>query len=147
MSDDSHAIIDRISPVLARRSDLDFAILFGSAATGKIRPFSDVDVALHTPHSIEILDLGRLASDLEEAAGRVVDILELRGLETRTPALAFAVLESGQPFLVRNKEALVRFRKYTFLSYLDTAPLRRRMNEALLERIRGGRFAGGRDAR
>ena len=145
MSDDSHAIIDRISPVLARRAGLDFAILFGSAATGKLRPFSDVDVALHTPQSIEILDLGSLASDLEEAAGRAVDILELRGLESRNPALAFAALESGRPFLVRNEEALVRFRKSTFLAYLDTAPLRRRMHEALLERIRGGGF--GRDPR
>ncbi len=146
MSDVSHAIIDRISPVLARRTELDFAILFGSSATGQLRPFSDVDVALHTPRSIEILDLGMLASDLEEAAGRTVDILELRGLETHNPALAFTVLESGQPFLVRNEEALFRFRKYTFLYFLDTAPLRRRMSEALLDRIRGGGFGRGRHA-
>jgi uncharacterized protein len=145
MSDDRNAIIDRLSPILARRADVDFVILFGSAATGKLRSFSDVDIALHTPQPIEILDLGRLASDLEVAAGRAVDILELRGLQSRNPALAFAVLESGRPFLVRNEEALVQFRKSTFLSYMDTAPLRKRMNDALLDRIRRGTFGRSRN--
>ena len=114
------------------------ACVFGSAARGEMRPFSDVDLGLLLPDDADIMDLGELAGRVEDVCRRPVDIVRLRGLPERDPELAFRIADEGVPILESRRYAFADFKKDAFLWYMDTAPLRRMMKQALYRRIRSG---------
>lgn len=112
--------------------------VFGSAARGEMRPFSDVDLGLLLPDEPDLMDLGELAGRVEEICDRPVDIVRLRGLPERDPELAFRIADEGLPIFESRRYAFADFKKEAFLWYIDTAPLRRMMKQALYRRIRSG---------
>jgi uncharacterized protein YutE (UPF0331/DUF86 family)/predicted nucleotidyltransferase len=99
------------------------ACVFGSAARGEMRPFSDVDLGLLLPYEPDLLDLGELAGRVEDICRRPVDIVRLRGLPERDPELAFRIADEGVPILESRRYAFADFKKDAFLWYMDTAPL------------------------
>jgi hypothetical protein len=64
----------------------------------------------------------------------------LRGLPERDPELAFRIADEGVPILESRRYAFADFKKEAFLWYIDTAPLRRMMKQALYRRIRSGKW-------
>ena len=114
------------------------ACVFGSAARSEMRPFSDVDLGVLLPDEPDIMDLGELAGRVEDLCRRPVDIVRLRGLPERDPELAFRIADEGVPILESRRYAFADFKKEAFLWYMDTAPLRRMMKQALYRRIRSG---------
>ena len=114
------------------------ACVFGSAGRGEMRPFSDVDLGLLLPDDPDLMDLGELAGRVEDICRRPVDIVRLRGLPERDPELAFRIADEGVPILESRRYAFADFKKDAFLWYMDTAPLRRMMKQALYQRIRSG---------
>lgn len=114
------------------------ACVFGSTARGEMRPFSDIDLGLLLPDDADLMDLGELAGRVEEICRRPVDIVSLRGLPERDPALAFRIADEGVPIFESRRYAFADFKKEAFLWYIDTAPLRRMMKQALYRRIRSG---------
>lgn len=76
------------------------ALLFGSTATGRDTPGSDVDllVQLRDPSFERLLDLG---SKLEAVVGRHVDLVELRDAET-DPAFLARVVGEGRVLVDRD---------------------------------------------
>jgi len=114
------------------------ACVFGSSARGEMRPFSDVDLGLLLPDEPDLMDLGELAGRVEEICHRPVDIVSLRNLPERDPELAFRIADEGVPILESRRYAFADFKKEAFLWYIDTAPMRRMMKEALYRRIRSG---------
>lgn len=65
-----------VSPILAKRTDIAAAYLLGSAATGKLRNDSDIDIAL-LPMDEKVIPLQsclELAVELEEKLKRPADI-------------------------------------------------------------------------
>ncbi|MFW6292791.1 MAG: type VII toxin-antitoxin system MntA family adenylyltransferase antitoxin [Spirochaetota bacterium] len=114
------------------------ACVFGSAARGEMRPFSDIDLGLLLPDEPDLMDLGELAGRVEDISRRPVDIVRLRGLPESDPELAFRIADEGVPILESRRYAFADFKKEAFLWYIDTAPLRRMMKQALYERIRSG---------
>ena len=61
--------IHRISQI-AEKFKLDLMLLFGSFATGKARPESDIDIAVRCKNAkFDFMDYGRLCGDLEEVFG------------------------------------------------------------------------------
>lgn len=63
---------------LAHLPGLKLAILFGSAATGGMRPDSDIDLAVLTEAELEADQKMALIGDIAEATGRTVDLVDLR---------------------------------------------------------------------
>lgn len=63
-----------LQDTLAGRGDVHLALLFGSRATGRARPDSDVDVGVVAPGA----DLLQLAADLSRALGLEVEIVDLQ---------------------------------------------------------------------
>jgi hypothetical protein len=55
--------------------------------------------------------------------------------------LRHEVFREGKPLLVRDPEALTRFRLESSREYLDTIPLRRTFEEAFFRRVRRNGFA------
>ncbi len=113
------------SPVL-------FAYLYGSQATGRAHPRSDVDVAVYLDESTapdQYLEVSlRLAGDLERSCGvgPVEALLVLNGSRIE---LAGRVLAEREVLYSRDEPARVRYESLTFRQFHDfeqhARPLRR----------------------
>ena len=97
---------------LERFPHLTFAVLFGSAASGRLRPDSDVDVAVYggSAGRLEIEVEREIAHEiqiaLERATQRNVEILVLN----RAPAtVCAAALTSGRAVLMRDEAFYSRY--------------------------------------
>lgn len=136
----------RISALGARFSAFPEVVavyLFGSAARGTRGKRSDVDIAVLTRAGGTSRRRSRLLLEYVQAACDAlgtddVDVVLLR----RAPiALRHEVFREGKPLLVRDPEALSRFRLESSREYLDTIPLRRTFEEAFFRRLRRKGFA------
>ena len=101
---------------------LGYALLFGSVARGEHHAGSDLDVAVGASggQRLSALDLGDIASRLEAAAGRSVDVVDL---ETAPPGLAYRIFRDGRVILERERSRLVARRARAVLEYLDFKPV------------------------
>lgn len=102
--------------------EIAFAILFGSAVSGRLRGDSDLDVAvygasgrhLEIETERELLDEAQIQLAVERATDRNVDLLVLN----RAPAVVCAAaMSSGRPLFIRDSSAYSRF----FLAVTDAA--------------------------
>jgi uncharacterized protein len=114
-------MIDRLKAVLEADPRITYALLFGSAATGRVRTDSDVDVAIGLAEGAALtpLAIGALAARLEEAAGRPIDLVLL---DEAPPGLAYRVFRDGRPIAVRSESALKARFVRAVLEYLDFKP-------------------------
>jgi len=113
------------------------AYLFGSRASGRQHPLSDLDVAIVTGEGADEHALrARLASDLERVLDRTVDVVALRG---SGPDLAWPVHRDGLLILNRNEAARVEARWLAWREYADTEHFRRLRDDALRAWYRGDR--------
>ena len=78
----------KIVPVL-RTHGIQRAGLFGSAATGRLRPDSDVDILVDISQDISLLEFVAIKQQLEHQLGRSVDLVEY---QTIKPALKDNIL-------------------------------------------------------
>ncbi len=143
MCDDE--LLDRMRAVLLRHEEIHYAYLFGSRAFGGFRSDSDVDVAIglvesDRSHRVWLDVMGDLALAV---APLEVDCLLLNGAPV---GLRFAVVRDGRTLMDRLPAARRAFEVATRREYWDWEPHRARHEEALIRRLREGRY-GTRDAR
>jgi predicted nucleotidyltransferase len=114
--------VDALRSVVEADARLGYAVLFGSEARGDRHGGSDVDVAVGASggRRLSALELGDIASRLESAAGRPIDIVDL---ESAPPVLAYRVFRDGRVILERERARLVARRARAVLEYLDFKPL------------------------
>ena len=124
-------MLDEIGRVLQADARIAFALVFGSRARGSSHAGSDVDVAvgLAAGTSLDAMDVGRLVSALEAAAGRSVDLVLL---DEAPPGLAYRVFRDGQPLVVKDRAALTRRLARAILDYLDFKPVEDQFTRAVL---------------
>jgi hypothetical protein len=77
---DTRELIARIVPVIERDGHVRTAALFGSFVRGEQTGESDVDLAIDFEEGTSLLDVSGLGLDLEQAAGRRVEIAYLKKL-------------------------------------------------------------------
>jgi predicted nucleotidyltransferase len=119
------ATLERVSAVLAGAQ---FAFVFGSYGTPAFGPESDLDIAVQFPKALTGEEFITLAGGLDEAAGRRVDVVDIRKAD---PIIAMQVLRNGRPFLVADWRALTEFQMYTPSRYFDWKVCRRQVEEAM----------------
>ncbi len=123
---------------LAATPEVEFALLFGSRANGRPRPRSDWDVAVFLAETLDAWKRFkirlRLLAELEDLGP-----IDLVVLNEAPPLLAHRAL-LGERLLVRNHEAWVRFFVRTIALSEDERYYRDMHREALLRRVREGRF-------
>lgn len=122
----SRAIQSRLRPAAI--------LLFGSHARDAVSELSDVDIAvlLGRPRP-DIDDLARLRTDLEEIAGKSVDLVIL---DDASPILAMEVLRQHQMLGCADPQAWENFVVLTLTDYADLKRVRQPIEAALL-RSRG----------
>jgi uncharacterized protein len=114
------AVSDRLEP----EGRIAAAYLLGSAADDRLRPDSDVDIALLPVRGAALSGLERsdLAADLELLVGRSVD---LGILHTGNLVYAKEAVARGKLFFEREREACFRFAVLVFSMYADLQENRR----------------------
>jgi predicted nucleotidyltransferase len=117
--------------------------LFGSAARGTRGKRSDVDIAVLTrPRETSQRRSRSLVEYVQAACDALgTDNVDVVLLHRAPIALRHEVFREGKPLLVRDPEALTRFRLESSREYLDTIPLRRTFEEAFFRRVRRNGFA------
>jgi hypothetical protein len=135
-------VIEKLRKILESESRVAYAVLYGSAARSQDRPESDVDVALglYRDARLSTRDLGDIASRLESAVGRSIDLVLL---DEAPPALAYRIFRDGQLLVVRDRSALVDRKVRAILEYLDFQPIEELCANGVLAAARGRQGATG----
>jgi len=117
--------------------DMQAAYLFGSAATGDLRPESDLDIAVLMQHPLSSLKLHEFSEKIAQGMGRDVDLIDLGSAST---VLQMQVLSTGKRIICNDVLDVGSFEDRVFSDYA-------RLNEersGILEDIRArGSIYGG----
>lgn len=119
-------------------AQINAAYLFGTAATGKLRPNSDIDVALllaepYTHEELETIHT-KVLSDIEAAFQREADVQILNTLK-HLPLIQ-EIIARGIVICDRNPEARKAFVVKKNLEYIDFRPTYERMLIVYRARLR-----------
>jgi uncharacterized protein len=119
---------------LLSQAGVEVAILFGSAASGKLRPGSDVDIGILLAPE-RALDFERelaLAAELEQVLGREVDLVRLDNAST---LLRFEASQ-GRCLLEARPGAFADFAARAFLEHEDLRPILLRCAAGMFSRLK-----------
>lgn len=111
---------------VAKKYAPDFVVLFGSAARGKSRAGSDIDLAIFSRRP---LDVSRFSEEAGDAVGR--NDVEVADLSIPSPFLWRAVAEDGVPLFELRKGRFSEWKLRALNLWFDAAPFRARQKAAL----------------
>ena len=131
----------KLIEVIQQTENIRFAYLFGSHVKNKTRFGSDLDIALYFGREPQLLEIGRLVNQLEEAADCKVDLISLNDLDEKNPKLAFSIIDEGILLHCNNEQLLIQYKKMVILKYLDFKPVIDLFTRKLNERISNNKFA------
>jgi predicted nucleotidyltransferase len=118
------------------------AYLFGSQATRRTHPSSDIDVAVLLDESLTLderfAERLQLLDDLSRIFG--TDQVDLVMLNEASPLLAYETLRHGVLLYCVDAQTRIEFQVRTLRAYEDTIPLRRILSEAMVARLKAGTF-------
>lgn len=120
---------------VARQEGIDLVVLFGSVVKGRLRPDSDLDVAVRFVHGKPGFETeARVAGELHQALKppRELDLVVLNGA---SPLLLANVAAEGVVLYAATLEVWPVFRLYARRRFEDTAKFRQRHWEAFKERV------------
>jgi predicted nucleotidyltransferase len=131
-------VIEAVRRSLEADRRIAYALVFGSTARGTSRARSDVDVAVGLAAGVRLsaLEVGDLASRLEAATGRTVDLVIL---DEAPPGLAYRVFRDGQVALARDRRAMSERKARAILEYLDFRPVEEACSRGVLAAAARGR--------
>jgi predicted nucleotidyltransferase len=134
MTPTSDITLASAADVSARFPDLQLVVLFGSAARGRARTTSDVDIAVRCDRAADLDALFMaLAPRLKS------DRLDLVDLRRTGPLLAFEVARSGRLLFERTPGLFHQFQSLASRRYADTKKLREAQKRSLQVFITTGR--------
>ena len=128
----------RLGGALKARTEVRLAFLFGSSVSRGVESADDLDLAVVFTRPLALLEQCQLATQLEEAAGREVDLIDLDSAST---LLRWEVVRTGIPVFVRDAAALVDFRARVPLEYFDLLPFLEREAAGLREVLERSRWS------
>lgn len=127
------AVEDAIRQVLASEKGVLLGYLFGSAATGRMGPLSDIDVAV-------LVDEGEVAAGrIEDALCRALgtDRIDLVVLNRAPSPLAYRVIKHGRLLYSAGNLVKEGFESRTVMDYLDFQPVRENAFRAAQREVLG----------
>jgi predicted nucleotidyltransferase len=128
-----HAIESPAVASLLSQAGVELAILFGSAASGKLRPDSDVDIGivLAADRALDAIGELTLATELEHVLGREVDLVRLEDAST---LLRFEAAQ-GRCLLEARPGAFADFVSRALLEHEDLRPILLRCAAGMFRRL------------
>lgn len=131
----------RVSAILAPRQEVLEAYLFGSRATGRARPYSDIDVAVYVDEGRAVHGGFGYAAELTTAlmSGLGTNAVDVVILNRAPPLLYHRVLRDGRRVLARDLRATTTREGYALSRYCDYLPQLAKIEAALRYARRGTR--------
>lgn len=108
-----------------------FIILFGSFAKGTSRLDSDVDLAFFSNELLSSYERFLLASELAEIAGREVDLIDLKQIDT---VFTMQIFSQGQPIYIQDENEFTRQKMRAYSMYATLSEQRAGVIESIKER-------------
>ncbi|MCG5052840.1 MAG: nucleotidyltransferase domain-containing protein [Myxococcales bacterium] len=128
---------DALKAALAQGPSLRLALIFGSAATGSLRPDSDLDIAVLPKNpNLSLSDELALQVALTRAARRDVDLIRIDCAPT---LLLWEIAKQGIVLHQSTDAESTRFKAEAAAEYIDFAPEYDRAAERFRERLAGTR--------
>ena len=126
---------EQIRP-LAEKLGVEFIVLHGSHATGKMHGQSDLDIAFECAHTLAFDELGELYAFLFNALRPNCEI-DLVDLYNADPVLKFQVASKGIPLYEVQPGTFREFQVYTSNEYADTQIMRDQVKTYLRDQYHG----------
>jgi predicted nucleotidyltransferase len=123
-------VIERLRQV--RVDGIELLVLFGSRASGRARPSSDLDVAVRVRNATSERKR-RIEIELLRATGDRTDVIFL---DEAPPQLRFEIARSGIPVIESEEGGWARERARAMIDWWDWAPIARRLHAAAVARLR-----------
>ena len=131
---------DRIRALLESQKTVKFAYFFGSQATGKAGPLSDLDIGVYLDGRVNPLTYRlKLLENLVRITNN--ENIELVVLNTAPPLLNYEVIRHNH-IIKDNVPRRVIFETEVLRDYLDTVYLRQIHREGIKEKIKSGDYFG-----
>jgi predicted nucleotidyltransferase len=129
---DKQILTDNISPLLSNYDGICLAYLFGSQASGKTGPMSDIDLGILFSDQVDIQQVSSLIAHLisKELHGKSVDIVSLNNAPVE---LTYAVIAQGFCIFRVSEAERVEFEAQVLSKYGDYLPVLRAMRHDILE--------------
>jgi len=129
--------VDRLRDYLDR-TDVVFAVLFGSHARGSADETSDVDITLRFPETLDDHERfrrrNRIDADLQEYAAGFVDVSDIESLPN---PVAYAALRDGT-LLAGSEDAAEAYQKRVKAEYETAASEREQERREFIDRLARG---------
>ena len=129
---------DKVARLMSSKPEILAAYIFGSVATGRVRPNSDVDVAVLLDPAIKKLPL-KYRADLIADTGAAMETFDVDVvlLNEAPPALAHNVITKGKLVYERSRSARVAFQVRNLNLFLDLEPIHKIHLHYLKRRYQG----------
>ncbi len=116
--------LEKIKPnikQLAEKYDLSLIILFGSQATGKTHPKSDVDLAFLAKSPMNLMEIAKMQAEFSEEL-KIRD-LEMTALNGAHPFLLKQVAQKSIVLYEEEKSLFAKFKIYAFKRFIEAKKL------------------------
>jgi predicted nucleotidyltransferase len=135
-------IINGIKNYLCSRDEAIAGYIFGSYSSGKVRPKSDIDIAVLLSDTVDGKDYGQIKlsiiNDLIELLP--FDRIDVVVLNVVSPLLSHEIIKKGMLLFSKDEAKRINYTANATIHYLDTIYLRRVQDRILHEKIRSGSF-------
>ena len=120
---------------IARKYGLDLVVLFGSQATGRTHPKSDVDIGYTASQRLALETQFKIETDISRLLGRGdIEFVDLRRV---SPTMKKIVADEGVALYERLPGTFVSFCVYAFKLHVETKSLRGSRYQSLRNFIYG----------
>lgn len=134
--------IERLKNYLYLQNEITTVYLFGSYASTRLSPASDIDIAILLSSSVDSKEYGflklKILTDLIEILS--FNNIDVVILNIASPLLLHEVIKKGILLFSKNEKERLEFTVKSTMRYLDTIHLRKVQDRILHERIRSGDF-------
>ena len=139
-------LYSKLTSYLSKQEEVVFALVYGSFARGTNNKLSDIDIGIFFNSEPEILEYGKMISDLEGITGYKIDLLKLNNLFSERPKLAFEIVNNSKLMLCKNNDTFIDFKTRSLLYYFDIKPMLDNLDKQIIKRIKQNRFGVREDA-
>lgn len=108
-----------------------FILLFGSFVKGTNRIDSDIDLAFFSKEQLSSYERFLLASELAEIAGREVDLVDLKQIDT---VFTMQIFSQGIPIYIQDENEFTRQKMRAYSMYATLSEQRAGVIESIKER-------------
>lgn len=124
-------IENQLIKLIQTKINPDFIVLFGSFAKGTNRPDSDIDLAYFSKKQLSSYERFIVAGELAEIAGREVDLIDLKQIDT---VFTMQIFSQGMPIYIQDENEFTRQKMRAYSMYAALNEQRAGIIESIKER-------------